>query len=95
MDIWAYLRLANVVMALVISAMMFVVNHRRVKANTILSEDLLFRQGLVVYLLAAAYATIFLIRVSGTGSPHLIGLTVGSIWMLVGIIRIDKRERKA
>lgn len=94
MDIWTIMRLVNGITGIAIGVVMIVVNHRRIRNKVIDAPDLLFRQGLVVYLLAGAYATIELARLGSPGGPRLIFITVGLIWMLVGIIRIEQRERK-
>lgn len=93
-DIWYVLRMFNGITGIIVAVILAHVIHRRVKRKEIESADLLMRQGIVVYLLAASYSTLALLRAGAPGGWWLGALAVALTWMLVGVIQIELRERK-
>lgn len=94
MTVYSVMRVAGVAMALTITALLIIVNRRRVRAKAIAAPELLFRQGIGVYLIAGAWSTVELHRLGTPGGPRLILLTVGLLWMLIAIVQIERNQRK-
>ena len=94
MNTWDAVRILNIAMTVVVMALFAVVVHRRVRASKINARELLFRTGFLVYLGAATYATAENLHLDAPGGPRLILLSVGLLWMLLGIVQIERNQRK-